>query len=202
MTDASHVRRAAELCTRFLSEAHDPDWSSLVPDLDMTAVQVVAHTAEGCLWYAIDLSAGGQDLDLVEHRIKPDSEPRLVVDTLAAYANVVASVIEAAPDSARGFHPMGTADPSGFAAMACDEMLIHTSDAANGFGLDFEAPADLAEAVLRRLFPWVSVDDDPWMLLRWANGRIERPDRARLSDWVWHCAPLSEWDGSEPATTT
>jgi hypothetical protein len=28
------------------------------------------------------------------------------------------------------FHPAGAADASGFAAIACDEMVIHTNDAA------------------------------------------------------------------------
>jgi hypothetical protein len=94
---------------------------------------------------------------------------------------------------------MGMADPSGFAAMACDEMLIHTDDAARGLGLAFSPRHDLAELVLRRLFPWVPVDADPWPLLRWANGRIALGGRARLEGWVWHCAPLDEWNGEPPA---
>lgn len=95
---------------------------------------------------------------------------------------------------------MGTADPSGFAAMACDEMLIHTHDAAGGLGLVFNPTLDLPIAVLRRLFPWVAYDNDAWEKLQWANGRTAFGDLPRLSDWAWHCAPLDEWDGS-PATS-
>lgn len=93
---------------------------------------------------------------------------------------------------------MGAADPSGFAAMACDEILIHTDDAARGLGLVFRPPTDLAERVLHRLFPWVTDVDDPWEGLRWANGRIALGGRERLSGWTWHCAPLDEWDGTSP----
>lgn len=93
---------------------------------------------------------------------------------------------------------MGMADPSGFAAMACDEMLIHTDDAARGLDVSFDPPHELAEPVLRRLFPWVSEVTDPWQQLRWANGRIELDGRPRLTDWAWHCAPLDEWDGTMP----
>ena len=52
--------------------------------------------------------------------------------------------------------------------------------------------------VLARLFPWHTVgpEDDPWELLRWANGRIELPGRIRQDVWRWQCAPLSEWDGA------
>ena len=88
------------------------------------------------------------------------------------------------------------ADPSGFAAMACDEMLIHTDDAARGLGLAFHPEPDLATAVLHRLFPWVTIITDPWEQLRWANGRADFADQQRLSGWAWHCAPLGEWDGT------
>ncbi len=179
----------------------DGDWQASVTGLDFSVVGVVAHAAEGCLWYAIDLAAAGKDLRSVEHRVKTDTSPADVVDTLAAYAEIVAAVIEAAPATARGFHPFGMADPSGFAAMACDEMLIHTDDAARGLGLAFHPDDDLAAAVLQRLFPWVSSITDPWEQLRWANGRTDFGEQPRLSGWAWHCAPLEEWDGTSLAAT-
>ncbi len=196
MTDASHVTVAALVCEGFLRSATNAEWSVAVPDLDFSVAGVVAHAAEGCLWYAIDLSAGGGDLQLVEHRVKTDGSNDDLVDTLMAYAHVAAAVIEVSPSSARGFHPMGSADPSGFAAMACDELLIHTDDAARGLGLAFRPPDDLAEVILRRLFPWVTPSDDAWEQLRWANGRAALGDLDRLTDWAWHCAPLAEWDGT------
>lgn len=195
---AADVRTAADVCAEFLTATVDSDWDVGVPDLDMTVSGVVAHAAEGCLWYAIDLAAGGADLEAVEHRVKVDGSNAGLIATLRAHAGVVAAVIDASPGSARGFHPMGMADPSGFAAMACDEMLVHTDDAARGLRLPFDPPVPLAEAVLRRLFPWVTPTDAPWTQLRWANGRIALDDRERLSDWAWHCSPLADWDGSVP----
>lgn len=196
MVDASHVRRTAAACTTFLLDHVDRDWTGRVPDLEMSVVEVVAHAAEGCLWYAIDLAAAGEDVDPVEHRVKVDGDSSAVVATLRTYADVVASVVGSAPASARGFHPLGTADPSGFAAMACDEMLIHTDDAARGLGVAFEPSPDLVEPVLRRLFPWVTVGPDPWSQLRWANGRIAFDGLPRQSGWAWYCAPIENWDGT------
>lgn len=98
-----------------------------------------------------------------------------------------------------GWHPCGVADASGFVAMACDELLVHTSDAASGLGREFAPTSEIAEATLRRLFPWAPTDVDPWSALRWANGRAELPGRSRLTKWRWHCAPLSEWDGTDPS---
>jgi uncharacterized protein (TIGR03083 family) len=196
--NGADVRAAAEACVEFLTDASDADWSLGVPDLDWTVSEVVAHAAEGCLWYAIDLAAAGRELQAVEHRVKPSTGPSDLVDTMRAYAEVVASVIDIAPPSARGFHPMGAADPGGFAAMASDELLVHTYDAGRGLGRAFTPPGDLAAKTLGRLFPWVPVDGDSWPGLLWANGRIELPGRARLVRWRWHCAPLHEWDGRAP----
>jgi uncharacterized protein (TIGR03083 family) len=198
---SSDVRRTARDCVSFLRGSMDRDWNASVPGLDFSITGVVAHVAETCLWYAIDLAAAGNDLASVEHRVKTDTSPADVVDTLAAYAEVIAAVIEATPSTARGFHPFGMADPSGFAAMACDEILIHTDDAARGLGQAFHPDPDLAAAVLLRLFPWVSNVTDPWEQLRWANGRTDFADQPRLSGWAWHCAPLEEWDGTVTTKT-
>lgn len=72
MIDSTHVRRTADECVAFLSGSLDGDWTARVPDLDFSVIEVVAHAAEGCLWYAIDLAAGGTDLELVEHSVKTD----------------------------------------------------------------------------------------------------------------------------------
>jgi hypothetical protein len=197
---AADVRRTADECGTFLRASLDSDWNASVPGLDFSVLGVVAHAAEACLWYAIDLTAAGKDFQSVEHRVRTDTDPVDVVDTLAAYAQVLAAVIETSPNTARGFHPFGTADPSGFAAMACDEMLIHTDDAARGLGVAFLPDPDLAAGVLRRLFPWVTTITEPWAQLRWANGRTDFADQRRLSAWAWHCAPLDEWDGTMPTT--
>ena len=155
----------------------------------------VRQAAGDCVWFlrgSIDgdwnSSVPGLDFSV----LGVVSSPADVVETLAAYAEIVAAVIETTPSSARGFHPFGMADPSGFAAMACDEMLIHTDDAARGLGLAFHPDPDLAVGVLQRLFPWVTNVIDPWEQLRWANGRNGLSEQPRLSGWGWHCAPLEE----------
>ena len=198
MVDASVVLETAAVCADFLQGHADQDWGVVVPDLDMSVAQVVAHIADGCLWYAIDLAAGGKDLRAAEHGVKADAGASELVDALETYANVVASVVASASASARGFHPMGAADRSGFAAMACDEMLVHTHDAAVGLGTVFSPRPELADSVLRRLFPWVEDSDDPWAALLWANGRTAHQGRAQLEAWAWHCAPIGEWNGEIP----
>ena len=89
------------------------------------------------------------------------------------------------------------ADATGWIAMACEEIVIHTDDIAQGLGLPFHPPDDLSRRITARIFPWAPADAEPWAALRWAAGRAPLPDRERLGpDWWWHCAPLSEWDGT------
>ncbi len=79
-------------------------------------------------------------------------------------------------------------------------MLVHCWDAARGLGVEFVPPTDLAERVLRRLFPWAPRHEPAWEALLWANGRVDLaggPERPG-PDWEWHCAPLDEWDGTIP----
>ncbi|WP_202865983.1 hypothetical protein [Kribbella turkmenica] len=151
-------------------------------------------------WYAAHLAVRSPrrlHFDFAAHR---DASNLELLDVLEAAAATLAQVAVAAPPDARAFHNSGRADTCGFLAMGCDEILVHGWDAIRGLGGEFTPSADIAERVLRRLFPWVSVRTSPWQALLWANGRIDLPDQAQRSgpDWAWHCAPLDEWDGTVP----
>ncbi|GLZ42993.1 maleylpyruvate isomerase N-terminal domain-containing protein [Actinokineospora sp. NBRC 105648] len=182
----------------FLHANVGADWSAPVPGLELTVAGVVAHISDCLLWYGTDLAAGPPELSTSDVRVRPDSPPADLVRTLGTAARVLAAVVGSSPPAARGWHPWGLADPTGFAGMACDEILVHTRDAAVGLGVEFTPDRAHARATLDRLFPWAPPGDDPWQTLLWANGRVELPGRERLTDWRWHCAPLSEWDGTQP----
>ena len=193
------VRAAAELCRRLLEPALGADWSVPVPGLDFTVATVVAHAAEAPLWYSVDLWSGRENAAF-EVKVLPTASNESLLTSLQAASSALAAGIDVAPPETRGFHPFGSPDPEGFAAMACDELLVHCDDAARGLGLSFDADRRLAAGVMARLFPWhrIGPDDDPWRVLQWANGRIEVPGRVRQGRWRWQCAPLSEWDGTGP----
>ena len=193
------VRAAAQLCRRLLEPALDADWSAPVPGLDFTVTSVVAHAAGAPLWYAVDMWSGTENASFEVQVLEDTGNQRLLTSLLAA-SEVLAAAVDAAPPSLRGFHPFGSPDPSGFAAMACDELLVHGRDAALGLGREFGGDAGLASSILARLYPWHSVGagEDPWQVLLWANGRLSLSGRADQARWRWHCAPLSEWDGSGP----
>lgn len=205
--NGSDVLEAAAACLALLEPASRADWSAPVPGLDFTVASVVAHAANTALWYALDIWGGPGDDAAFDLTVKDDAANPALLVSLASAARACAASVEAAPPATRGFHPAGAADPSGFAAMACDELLVHTDDAARGLGLTFAPDPALAGRVLARLFPWHAPrtgdsdgdTDDPWRLLLWANGRIDLQGRPNQAGWQWHCAPLADWDGLPPA---
>lgn len=195
MVTGDDVLAAAADCHGFLEASVGADWTAAVPGLDFTVASVVAHAAAGPLWYAVDVWGGPEDNSAFDLNVRVDAPNTALLVTLRSAARVCAASVTAAPPDIRGFHPAGAPDPSGFAAMACDELLVHTDDAARGLGREFSPDRALAGRVLARLFPWHDPGDDPWRTLLRAHGRADRPGQPRQQGWTWHCAPLSAWDG-------
>jgi uncharacterized protein (TIGR03083 family) len=193
--NGADILAAAAACHEFLEPSAGADWTVPIPGLDHTVASVVAHAANGPLWYALDLWGGTDDAAAFDVKVQPDAPNPALLVSINSAATVCAASVDAAPAGLRGFHPMGAADASGFAAMACDELLVHTDDAARGLGLRFAPDPALAGRVFARLYPWHDPGDDPWQSLLWANGRIDLPGRSNQKGWVWHCAPLADWDG-------
>jgi len=187
---------AADLCRETLAPAVDADWTAPAADIGQTCRKTIDHVVSCQTFYASHLAsrAPGPLPRLRKH--DPDAPVEQVLDLVPAGAAVLAAVARGSGPDVRAFHPAGMADPEGFLAMGCDEIIVHTGDIAAGLGVAFAPPDDLCARIVTRLFPWAPSDADPWPTLRWANGRAPLGDRARLDpDWYWQCAPLAEWDG-------
>jgi uncharacterized protein (TIGR03083 family) len=200
MINGDDVLAVAAASSGLLEPVAEADWGAAVPGLDFTVASVVAHAANGVLWYALDLWGGPADDGAFELKVRGDAASSAILVSLRSAARVCAASVDAAPPGIRGFHPAGAADASGFAAMACDELLVHTDDAARGLGLRFAPDPGLAGRVLARLFPWHDPGSDPGQTLLWANGRIDLPGRPNQTGWRWRCAPLADWDGLPPGS--
>ena len=134
---------------------------------------------QGLLWYSSDFAGGPEELSSVDVKVHPSSTNSELVRTLRTVSWVLSGVVATTEEGWLGWHPCGAADSSGFVGMACDELLVHTGDAASGLRREFTPPPDVADATLKRLFPWAPTDLDPWSGLKWANGRIELPGHGR-----------------------
>ena len=197
--DASLVHRASIECSELLLSAAGDDWTRQIPEMDWNVSQAVAHVTSALIWYSMDLRSGSIELSTLDLSVKVEATPKDLIATLQSAAFVFASTLDLTGLDVIGWHPWGNADVSGFRAMGCDEILLHTHDAARGLGIEFNPSPELATSTLERLFPWAPPGGDPWLTLKWANGRADLADRRRPSKWRWHSAPLSDWDGVDPS---
>jgi len=193
------VVEAADLIGEALRPVADQDWSVRAGSLDWDVATTVAHMAGAVAKYALCLSSTTTRFIALQLRPYPGASTHDLLDTVAATARSLAAVADAAPATARAFHASGMADPEGFVAMGCVELLVHGADAAAGLTVELRPPDGLCERVVRRLFPWATHPATLWDLLLWSTGRLALPDVAALDEsWRWHVEPLAEWTGGVP----
>jgi uncharacterized protein (TIGR03083 family) len=169
--DARAVAAAAESLERQLRPAVDQDWSVQAGDLIWTVRDVVDHLADVCGFYSLHLGAQSPDRLRVDVRPHPAASNAERLAVAAAATRLLTATIRAAPPRATGWHFGGPADATGFASLACNELLVHGWDIARGLGLPWETDDELCGRVLSRTFPAVPVSDIAWPALASANGR-------------------------------
>ena len=172
------------------------DWSAQAGPLEWDCWHTAEHLGDCLLSYAAQLAVAPTGRYV---RFLASAEDGACAAELLEFAEaggrILAGMIRTAPASTRAFHPSGMADPAGFAAMGCTEMLLHGNDIAQGLGLSLDPPRQVCHRTLARLFPEVAADlagTDPWAALQWATGRTELPGHPRREQWRWRGAPLGE----------
>ena len=161
-----HVLESAHVLRAVLAPHLHRDWSVRAGDLTWSCQETLVHAAD--VWYAVALAS--QYRDWLPPRLvwRPGLTPEEGLAAHDAAAALLAAVMRSMPPEARGYHGQPT-DAEGFAAMHCDEVLVHGYDIARGLGIAFAPPPDLARRVRDRLFPWTPAGD-PWTTLLWCNG--------------------------------
>jgi hypothetical protein len=190
---ADDLLKVADLCTVTLAPAVEADWGARAQPTEWTCRQTLKHLCS--LAFAPQLATRASDFQPLALQVVPNAPVAQLVQTMHAMTVILAEVARAAPRTARAFHPAGMADPSGWIAMGIDELLIHrrwswprTSDRGRG------RPSRPRPAV-----SMVAPEAEPRQALLWANGRSDLPRHPSPGgSWLWHCAPLTEWDGTVP----
>jgi uncharacterized protein (TIGR03083 family) len=184
----------------FLRPLRGRDWQVRVPELEWNCTETVRHMINAQLSYAAHFASRSTRRLAIWRDVDPGLDVDALLDNLEAHISVLAAVIRDASPEARSWHNSGMTDRSGYGAISCDELLVHTWDIGRGLGETCELPGELCGRVVSRIFPmWVPIDAAPEDAFLWCNGRMALPGRPRLGpDWGWWSRPLEEWDGSDP----
>jgi len=182
-----------------LREQVDDDWTRPAGSLEWDIRSTVEHVASGIAKYSLYLSSRVSRFVALRSVAFAEATNDDLLWALHSVSLSLAETAAGAPPGARGFHVDGMADAEGFLSMGCTEILVHGADVAAGFGVEFEPGEDMCRRVASRLFPWAPADTGGWATLLWATGRAALPGQPHVGDsWMWHPAPLAEWDGSIP----
>jgi hypothetical protein len=198
------ITLAVQLAVTAFGSAPAEAWGNPAGSLEWDCWETVEHIADGLFAYATQLTPATPEGGYVpiamtstrpggaESAIHVDREKGAagLLQAVEACGALLVSMVTTASPGTRAWHPHGTSDPEGFAAMGVTEILVHGHDAAQGLGVLWEPPADLCARVLSRLFPDAPADARPWAALLWATGRGDLPDQPRLGDeWRWYSEP-------------
>lgn len=177
------VDLAVQEMVRALAPYASKHWEGRAGALDWSCWETAAHVAHDLLAYAGQVAGqpGSAYLpfDLV---VRTDAPPHEVLQVVIASGRLLSSALAAAGPETRGWH-WGPTDPSGFAALGVNEILVHTYDITQGLGGRWLPPEQLCAAVLARLFPDAPAGD-PVQVLLWCTGRAELEGRPPVTSWV------------------
>ena len=167
-------------------------------DSEWTTRRTIDHLADALTLYSVYVASRATG------RLQPlrDGRPTATIDELLGdvrhAAAILRRLLDAMGSTERAFHPAGPADRSGWAAMACDELIVHGVEIATAVGAPFTPDEEVVERALRRLFPWAPDTGTAIERLLWANGRSRPRRNPRLDPlWYWWSRPLHEWDGRQ-----
>jgi hypothetical protein len=182
---ADLITTATDASQRALEPVLDADWSVTAGDLEWTCRHTAGHISDDLFSYASQVVARPIDTYLpVEAALDPAATPEQLVQCVAMCGELLRLAVAAAPAIARAWHPYGTSDPDGFAAMGITETLVHTYDITRGLGQAWAPPREVSAAVVARLFPGAPAGD-PSAVLLWCTGRTALPDHPRRTAWRW-----------------
>lgn len=194
----AHVMAAADVVASALVGVAPELVSNRLPDSTWTVRRTVDHIADALVLYGRYVATRATVRLEPLRDGRPEASFAALCDDVSDAASLLARLVDGMGAGEVAYHPAGAADASGWAAMACNEIIVHGHDVGQVAGIDLPIAADLVEVVLARLFPWAppASAGTPMERLLWCNGRVALPGHPRQDElWYWWCRPLSEWDG-------
>jgi hypothetical protein len=166
------------------------DWQVRAGDTDWTCREMLDHLVHGVTGYAGLLIVQPVDRYIgLRAGIHPQADVPEAIEAVQIAAGLLATTVGVTSPDVQAFHPWGTSDRTGFAAMGATELLVHGHDVTGSLGLDWTPPEDLAAQALTRLFPEAPTSHLPSATLLWCTGRLDLPGFPRVTNWQWNGRP-------------
>ncbi|MFD7715806.1 hypothetical protein [Streptomyces sp. NPDC059814] len=163
------------------------DWSLPAGELTWSSLETVDHLAQAVVGYAALLVARPTDRYIaLRLAMDPSAPADQIAESVRVGGTLLAQTLRVTDPEARAFHPWGTGDAAAFAAAAVLELLVHSRDIAQGFGIEASLDDELCAPVVERLFPAAPVGHRPSDTLLWCAGRTALPGLPRRTDWRWY----------------
>ncbi|MEV4918540.1 maleylpyruvate isomerase N-terminal domain-containing protein [Streptomyces tirandamycinicus] len=181
----SLVSAAAEDSAALLEKCAG-DWSRPAGELTWSCTQTVDHLSQAVYGYAALLIARPTDR-YVALRVAMDASAPAdeIAESVRIGGTLLAQTVRTTDPGAWAWHPWGPGDASAFAAAGVLELLVHSRDIAQGFGIEAALDGELCAPVVDRLFPEAPSGQRPADTLLWCAGRIALPGLPRRTDWRW-----------------
>jgi hypothetical protein len=146
---AADVTLTVQFAAAELGRAPTDAWGNQAGALEWDCWETVEHIADGLFAYAFQLTPATPEGGYVpiamtstrpggaESAIHVDREngPTGLMQAVEGCGALLVAMVTTTTPGTRAWHPHGTSDPEGFAAMAVTEILVHGHDAAQGLGV-------------------------------------------------------------------
>ncbi|MFC9293555.1 maleylpyruvate isomerase N-terminal domain-containing protein [Streptomyces sp. NPDC057011] len=181
------ITEATAFSTAVLDKCTDQDWSRPAGELEWSCYQTISHLTQAVFGYSALLIARPTDRYIgLRFSVDEGTPPELAVEGIRIGGALLNSTLRETGPDVRAYHPWGTGDAAGYGAMHVLEVLVHSRDIAQGFGLDQPLPDELCAPTVERLFPQAPAGFSPSETLLWCTGRAELPGLGRQKDWRWY----------------
>jgi hypothetical protein len=175
---------AAEDCVRALATLPEAGFTRRAHGLEWSGRETLDHVVEGLLGYTALLATRAESRwTSLLGSLRPGLPLEHCLEGITTTATLLSRTVAASPPDARAWHPWGTSDAAGFAAMGITELTMHTHDIT---GAQWRPDPEHCAPVVERLFPDAPHHADPVALLLWCTGRSDLPGVPRREKWQWH----------------
>ncbi|MEU4668122.1 hypothetical protein AB0F91_09165 [Amycolatopsis sp. NPDC023774] len=149
---AADLGRALESVENTLRPTVTRDWTRNAGELDWDCRQTAEHVGDVLVSYAAQVVSRPQD-HYVRFLAKADegATPQELLELALTGGRLLRAAVSTSTQDSRAYHPTGRADPAGFAAMGCAELLLHGEDLATGLGTALDPPREVCANVVARV---------------------------------------------------